>query len=361
MSSLQIALAVLGGLILAAVIAYDTWRTRKNLPRQADETPEPQLDDPAWNPQTEGAGAPRDGQADGRIEPVLDAGGRATQTLNAQHHHVLDPLIDVVIPMSLEGQVVTAEAILAAMPSTRRVGTKPFFIEALYEDDANSQWELPMAGRRYHALQAGVQMANRQGAINEIEFSEFVMKVQRLADALNASPDLPDMRHEIERARELDQFASEHDAQLSLTLRARKASWSPAFVLQHAEKLGFVEGHIPGRMIWSDEDNVDDGIITLIFDSRIAMSEDWLNAALREFNLQLDVPQVARQKKAFEHLCELAFVLAENMDGLVTDGGAQAVRQESLQVIARDLQFLYDALEQRDLAAGSPQARRLFS
>jgi hypothetical protein len=32
-----------------------------------------------------------------------------------------------------------------------------------------------------------------------------------------------------------------------------------------------------------------------------------------------------------------------------------------MDVIATDLQVLYDTLEQRDIAAGSPIARRLFS
>ena len=37
------------------------------------------------------------------------------------------------------------------------------------------------------------------------------------------------------------------------------------------------------------------------------------------------------------------------------------VEPEALDVIAADLQQLYDMLESRDLAAGSPLARRLFS
>jgi hypothetical protein len=66
-------------------------------------------------------------------------------------------------------------------------------------------------------LQAGVQLANRTGPLNEIEYSEFVMKAQAFADALGGTPDFPDMLQEVARARELDQFASQHDAQLGFT------------------------------------------------------------------------------------------------------------------------------------------------
>jgi hypothetical protein len=37
------------------------------------------------------------------------------------------------------------------------------------------------------------------------------------------------------------------------------------------------------------------------------------------------------------------------------------IRVESLDAIGADLEMLYDTLDARDLAAGSPQARRLFS
>ncbi len=46
-----------------------------------------------------------------------------------------------------------------------------------------------------------MQLANRMGALNEIEFSEFVMKAQGFADAINAAPDFPDMLQEVARAR----------------------------------------------------------------------------------------------------------------------------------------------------------------
>ena len=49
------------------------------------------------------------------------------------------------------------------------------------------------------------------------------------------------------------------------------------------------------------------------------------------------------------------------MDGLVTDDNGQALSTQSLQSIANELARLYTMLEQRELAAGSLLARRLFS
>ena len=44
-----------------------------------------------------------------------------------------------------------------------------------------------------------------------------------------------------------------------------------------------------------------------------------------------------------------------------TDDDGRVIPPEALDVIGADLESLYDTLDARDLSAGSPQARRLFS
>jgi hypothetical protein len=136
----------------------------------------------------------------------------------------LDPLIDVLTAIDLDSPL-SGDAILAAMPATRRVGSKPFAVEGLREDGLEDEhedglvWEVPRPGRRYTSLQAGVQLANRTGALNDIEYSEFVIKAQAFADAIGGEPEFPEMHDEVARARELDAFAAAHDAQLRFVSR----------------------------------------------------------------------------------------------------------------------------------------------
>ena len=167
-----------------------------------------------------------------------------TEMLGVVGFPSLDALIDVIAAIELDVQV-SGDAALAALPTTRRVGTKPFAVEGL--NDNTGEWETPVAGRRYHAFQAGVQLANRVGPLNEIEFSEYVIKAQNFADSIGGAPEFPDMLEEVARARELDQFASAHDAQLSFTVCATSAAWSPGYIHQHAARWGFVAGVIPGN------------------------------------------------------------------------------------------------------------------
>ena len=284
--------------------------------------------------------------------------GSATDLLQPEKRPALDALIDVIAPVEIDLPI-SGEAAIASMPPTRRVGSKLFNVEGLNTE--TGLWETPRHGQRYSAFQTGVQLANRTGALNEIEYSEFVLKTQTFADAINGAPEFPDMIEEVSRARELDSFASAHDAQLSFTLKATKASWSPGYVHQNAARLGFVPGVIPGRMVVPANEVGLPAILGLTFDSQAAMSEDMAQSAIREITLSLDVPQVDRREEPFARLIQSAHELARVMDGVVTDDNGQPLAEAAIGAIARDLQALYNTLDARDLSAGSPQARRLFS
>jgi len=378
MSTLQIGLAIIGGLVLAGVVAYNAWVTNKSAPRTARERHGEPSDEMAGDetlPYTPADLAEHEIQ---RIDPVLGdmpgapsppdpaevAAAAAAVSLNPlmtqppEKRPGLDALIDVIAPLLLEHEV-SGDALLAALPGTRRVGSKPFAVEG--QSETTGEWESPRLGQRYRALQAGVQLANRSGPLNDIEFSEFVVKAQAFADAVGASPDFPDMRAEVARARELDAFASGHDAQLGFTLRARRAAWSPGYVAQHASHLGFVAGALPGRMVLSGSHSGQAPILSLAFDPQAAMAEDPEQTALREIALSLEVTHVPRSEQPFVRMRQAAMALAEAMDGVVTDDAGQPLSVEALDQIGADLESLYDALDSRDLSAGSAQARRLFS
>ncbi len=343
--------------MLAGVVAHSTWSARRNQPKRA--TPEVAPGQDAVHP-AEQDGAPLDALAE-RQEPSFDSDsglGPLATMMAIEKKPGLDALIDVIAPVVVES-VVSGEAALAAMPSTRRAGSKPFGVEGL--SVSSGEWEFPAVGQRYSAFQCGVQLANRTGALNQIEYSEFVMKAQAFADAISGEPEFPEMLDEVARARELDQFASGHDAQLSFTLRAVNTAWSPGYVQQSAAKLGFVPGAIPGRMVLSASQQGHAPILGLSFDTQAAMAEDPEQTALRELTLSLDVPQVLRSEQPFARMCEAAMALASNMDGVIIDDNGNPIRTETMEIIHADLEQLYDTLDGRELSAGSVLGRRLFS
>jgi hypothetical protein len=348
-STLTVALASLGGVVLAGVIAHGAWQARRAGPKRA--TPA-EREEPS-------ASAPRD-----RDEPELiegDAGDAAAQPARRLSKRLplpLDALIDAVAPLTLDAPV-GGEAIVAHLPSKRHVGSKLTMVEGL--DTETGQWEAAAAGRRYGELQAGVQLASRTGPLNEIEYSEFVQRMQAFADGIGASLDAPDMLDVMARARELDAFANQHDGQLAVHLHARGAAWSVGYIQQHARRHGFVPGVVPGRLVYPSAEEGAPPVLTLTFDSQAALADEPDRAAVRDVTLAFDVPQTDPAVEPFKAWQAAAQALAVGMDAQVVDDDERPLSTPGFEAIGAELGKLYAALAARDLAAGSASARRLFS
>lgn len=344
MTPLQIGLTAGGILVLAVVLGYNLWNERRGALRRA-------VTRPAEADASDGAGI------EPRVEPLLDGAATSGVASAIAARPALDALIDTVVPLVLERAPVAGETLLSALPPTWRVGSKAFSIEAR---TAAGRWEFPRAGESYDALQAGVQLAGRTGALNDIEFSEFLVKVERIADVLGATAEFPEMAHEIARARELDQFAGECDARLGFMVRAHAGAWSVGFVLQQAEKLGFVPIAAPGCMVLPASEG-GRPVLDLKMDAAAATSENFAEAPLGQVMLGFDVPLIARAERPLERLGQSTWALAEALKGTVTDEAGRALHADALAAIDTDLERLYATLEQHGLPAGSPQAQRLFS
>ena len=373
-------LMAVGGLVLVGVVVQGVWAARKASPRQADMLPgrtEPQMHGGLHTTQggTTAAGPPgwQDGALAGPAAPGLPAeqgafgqfGPLDTTTplgdlrpITPRKTARLDPLIDAIASLRLDAPV-SGDLALAHLPPSRRAGTKPFLIEGL--NAATNDWELPAAGQRYSEFQAGVQLANRSGALDQIEYSEFVQKLQGFADGVGAMPDLPDMQDAVARGRELDAFASDHDAQLSLTLRANGAAWSLGYLQQCAGRHGFVPGALPGRLVMPGAEDGSPAVLVLAFDQQAALADNPGATSVREAHLSLDVPQTTEAGEPFPAWHEAARLLAAEMDAEMIDGAGRPITLHAFAAIGTDLAQLYSALAQRDLAAGSAAARRLFS
>jgi hypothetical protein len=345
--TLGTALALAGAAVLLVIVLQGWLAARRAAPRrarQADAAP-----------------------ADGRIEPGLEHDAGDTQPATPppdlrspppRRPHRLDALIDALVSMTLEAPV-SGESVLSHQPPSRRAGSKPFLIEGL--DSETGQWEPPGAGRRYTELQAGVQLASRSGALNEIEYSEFVQKMQAFADAVGAVPDFPDMLDVVARARELDAFAGPLDAVLTVTLRANNVAWSVGYVQQCAARLGFVAGAVPGRLVLPAAEAGAPPVLVLSFDSQAALSDDPASAVVRECTLSLDVPQTDEKAEPFPAWHNAARTLSDDMDAALVDDQGHPVTLHAFAAIGTELQTIYRSLESRDLGAGSAAARRLFS
>ncbi|MEO8079967.1 MAG: cell division protein FtsZ [Caldimonas sp.] len=357
MSTLTVALASLGGIVLAGVVAHGAWQARRAGPKRA--VPDGEREEPSAHAARQQAeptlsGEPAIDGLDG-----LDAHGiTLARRMSRRRVQPLDALIDAFAAIPLDAPI-AGDALLAHLPATRHVGSKLVLVEGLDAD--SGEWETPAAGQRYGALQAGVQLASRTGPLNEIEYSEFVQRIEAFAESIGSTADFPDMLDVMARARELDAFASQHDAQLAVHLHARGAAWSVGYIQQHARRHGFVPGVIAGRLVYPGAEEGDPPVLTLTFDPQAALSDEPDRAAVRDVTLSFDVPQTAASAEPFKAWEAAAQALAVGMDAAVVDDNGQPLSGEGFAAIGHELGRLYETLQSRDLGAGSAAGRRLFS
>jgi hypothetical protein len=312
--------------------------------------PHSQGDQPSVDPTSgdESAGAGSSAQ-DHEVQPN-------TQTISAAPPTWVDHRIDCVVLMRIPAPV-SGDKVIPLAQRVRRAGSKPVFVEGQRESD--DAWEGLQPGTRYREVRAAVQLANRSGALNELEFSEFVTGVQSLADAIDGAPEFPDMIETVSMARELDGFAAQCDAQLSINVMSDGAPWSANYVQAVAAQDGLLLSRDGTRFVKLDVRQ--NPVFMLQFGETNFLRDDLTFKGGQMITLLLDVPVADEDILPFRLMCDYAASLSQRIGARVVDDQRRTLPESSLEAIERQLLTLYAKLEQAGIPAGSPAARRLFS
>jgi hypothetical protein len=285
-------------------------------------------------------------------EPVLPA----ATTISSAPPNIVDRRIDCVVPIRLTGSIV-GDKLIPHAQKLRRAGSKPVHIEG--KPEGETTWELLKNGVRYEELRAAAQLANRGGAMNELEFSEFVTGVQRFADAIDGSPEFPDMLETVGMARELDAFAAQCDAQLSINILSDGAPWSANYVQAVASQDGLLLSRDGTRFVKLDARQ--NPVFMLQFGDTNFLRDDLTYKGGQMITLVLDVPVADEDILPFRLMCDYAKSLSERIGARVVDDQKRPLPEASLLAIEKQLMTLYAKLEQAGIPAGSAATRRLFS
>ncbi|MFC7299403.1 cell division protein ZipA C-terminal FtsZ-binding domain-containing protein [Herminiimonas aquatilis] len=374
MTDLQTSLMVIGGAIVVGVISYNKWqeyKAKKSVERafssshddvlmgtaEQDAAPvsaptfntdrrEPTLSSAELthveaDPSSEGMAS------EARVQEELDAPIDMMQPVEEKELPV-DYLIDCTIPLTMTTQL-RGEKILPALQSLRHVGSKAVHFAGQHIDGG---WEAITHGGIYKSLMAGVQLANRSNALNELEYSEFVMRLRQIADDFDADPDVPDMSEVMVTARSLHHFVTEYDAKLSVNVQSNGAPWSVTTLLAALERQGF-DVRPEGRLVMPDGD----GGVLFSLSTNVTLAEETTN----RLTLLLDVPVVAPERDGFGAMIACARSLSARLDGTVVDDSTQPLSDASLNEIGGQIEVFYADMEAADIPAGSNRALRLFN
>nr|WP_323143436.1 cell division protein ZipA C-terminal FtsZ-binding domain-containing protein [Massilia sp. SGZ-792] len=261
---------------------------------------------------------------------------------------LVDPLIDCLIPMTPEGAL-RGERILPALLKLRRVGNKPVHYVGLA---VSGDWEPIVHGGVYTKLQAGVQLATRTTALNELEYSEMVTRLRAVADEIGAEPEVPDMIEVMSEARNLHRFVAGHDAQLGVNLASKGAPWAMSTLIGALENAGF-DVRPDGRFVMPDEGKN----VLFTLSTNVTLGADTTS----RLTLLLDVPCVAPAKDGFGRMVACAKTLELRLDGAIVDDFDQPLPDATLEEIAGQVREFYEEMDAADIPAGSTRALRLFS
>ncbi|WP_075792011.1 cell division protein ZipA C-terminal FtsZ-binding domain-containing protein [Massilia putida] len=388
MTDFQMSLIAAGGVFVVGVISYNKWqeyKARKSVERAfshdhddvlmkggaapermrhepvLDGAPEPGHDvltEPAVHaeplrraePGAVPAAAPVPAAA-ASLDPVAGLPAVKPDTPPAQlAENLVDPLIDCLIPLNSEGPL-RGDRILPALLKLRRVGNKPVHFVGLA---VNGDWEPIVHGGVYTKLQAGVQLATRTTALNELEYSEMVTRLRAVADEIGAEPEVPDMIEVMSEAKTLHRFVAGHDAQLGVNLASKGAPWAMATLIGALENAGF-DVRPDGKFVMTDKEEGGGTLFTL--STNVTLGADTTS----RLTLLLDVPCVAPARDGFGKMVACAKDLEQRLDAAIVDDFDQPLTDATLEEIAGQVREFYQEMDAADIAAGSTRALRLFS
>lgn len=261
---------------------------------------------------------------------------------------LVDPLIDCLIPLALE-VAMRGDKLLPSLHTLRHVGNKPIHYIGLA---VSGEWEPIVRGGVYTTLQAGVQMASRTTALNELEYSELVTRLRALADEIGAEPEIPDMIEVMGDAKTLHRFVAGHDAQLGVNLMSNGAPWSIATLIGALEKQGF-DVRPDGRYAMPDGD----GGVLFTLSTNVTLGADTTS----HLTLLLDVPVVAPERDGFGAMVACARSMMGRLDATIVDDSGQPLLDAALAEINGQVLEFYEEMAAADIPAGSTRALRLFS
>jgi hypothetical protein len=358
-------MSLIGGAVVfvGAVFVYNKWqehKARKSVERafssehddvlmRTGAAPEAARQEPSLD-----LGGPPAAAGSAHVEPQLDepvpasAGDDGAVAAAERATSLVDPLIDCLIPLQLE-IAVRGDKILPVLHTLRHVGNKPIHYIGLA---VSGDWEPIAHGGVYTKLQAGVQMASRTTALNELEYSELVTRLRTVADEIGAEPEIPDMIEVMAEAKTLHRFVAGHDAQLSVNLMSNGAPWAISTLIGALEKQGF-DVRPDGRYAMPDGD----GGVLFTLSTNVTLGADTTS----HLTLLLDVPVVAPARDGFGSMVACARTLVARLDATIVDDSSQPLTDEALAEINGQVLEFYMEMDAADIPAGSTRALRVFS
>ena len=365
MSDLQIGLAMLGVLIVVAVVAFNYWQERK-FRRRGEEAFAGRHDDvllgqagtpaAAVMPESRAQHEFDEPRIEPRMEPQLEPVAPGAVSDRDSAADIPRPEIDYIVELRA-GEFIAADRIAQLQQSlpalTRRITFGGF-------NDVAKAWEVLRNGGRYTTVRVALQLVDRSGPVNEEQLRAFGEAVRQTAGAISAISELPEYAPALEQAAALDEFCADVDVLVGINVIADSSQvFHGTKIRALAEASGL---HLQSSGVFHCHD--DQGATLYSVDNQ--QSEPFLIDRIRNMTTPgitflLDVPRVANGPRVFDKMVAMSRSFADSLGGTLADDNRALLNDSGLDRIRAQLRAIYSAMEQRGIEAGSPHALRLFS
>jgi FtsZ-interacting cell division protein ZipA len=227
--------------------------------------------------------------------------------------------------------------------------------------ESGSQWHPVEAGHvpaDLRELRASLQLVDRRGMVTQHDIAQFQSAVARCAGTARASSNLPQAEPFLARTRELDRFCAEVDVVVGMNVVApRGRPFAGTRVRGLIEAAGFKSAE--DRFVHVD--NANNLRFSLENQDQSPLTADALrNAQVQGLTLLLDVPRQADGLSTFNQMVQVGRQLAQSLGGTLVDDNGSPVTDAGLEQIRNQLRAIYRTMESRGMPPGSTLAGRLF-
>jgi FtsZ-interacting cell division protein ZipA len=211
----------------------------------------------------------------------------------------------------------------------------------------------------YLRARAGVQLVDRKGRATDQDLQAFQAGVAQAANALGALVLSADLQEALGTAAALDAFCGEVDIQIAVHVIPAGRPFAGTRVRALAEAAGLALEE-DGRFRCRDDEGRE--IFSLANGENARFSAEGMRTLqTTALYLELDVPRAPGGLSAFARFRDFALHAASGLGGSLVDDNRALLGPASFEAIAAQLQPVYESMEARGVAAGSPLALRLFS
>lgn len=366
MNELQIALIAAGGLVVAAVWAYNLWQERQH--KQAAEKifkgdqvdvllggQEAEEADPTRR--VEPSSSPAD---DERIEPAMSAPATENEAeAPPTPAEWADAIADCTLRIDF-AQAVAAPELWAAQAAWAGALTKPLTWQGW--DEAAGQWRRLSAhdAGRYAAVAVSLQLADRQGPVGANDLDTFLDGAHAVAQRFSGAVELPQRQDILDHATALDGFCASVDVQLGVNVVESAGGDFPGTKLRGLAEAAGLALQDDGRFHAVDERGED--LFTLgNLGAELFDTDSLRTLTTHGLSLMLDVPRVADGPAAFDRMVGAARQMAQALGGTLVDGQRHPLTDHMIAGIRAKIGEIQQQMAANQIPSGSPRALRLFS